>query len=302
MKDLILIGTRKSPLALAQTNLVIEQIKLYYPKMKFEIVPIVTSGDLVQDTALYDIGGKALFLKEIETALLQGTIDLAVHSLKDVPGKLPEGLKIAAMLQREDARDVFVCTKYKSIEELPLGSSIGSSSIRRKVIIQNKRPDLQIITFRGNVDSRIKKLMSSQVEATILAYSGLKRLNLFDKQYCHLLDTSEMLPAVGQGVIAVEITENNNEIQAICNKINHAPTCQLLEADRAFLEYLDADCKTPVAAYSRYVDQKIYTDFMLGNFDGSKMIFHTEISDQKNCRNAGIDAAKLMLPMIDKHL
>lgn len=302
MKDLIRIGTRKSPLALAQTNLVIEQIKLYYPEMRCGIVPIVTSGDLVKDKALYDIGGKALFLKEIESALLQGTIDLAVHSLKDVPGILPEGLKIAAMLEREDARDVFICTKYKSIEELPLNSIIGSSSVRRKVIIQNRRPDLQIVTFRGNVDSRIKKLMSGQVDATILAYSGLKRLNLFDKQYCHLLNTNEMLPAVGQGVIAVEIVKNNNEIQEICNKINHIPTWQLLEADRAFLEYLDADCKTPVAAYSRFVNQNIYTDFMLGNFDGSNMTFHTEISDPKSCRDAGIDAAKKMLGKIKRYL
>ncbi len=295
MHELIRIGTRKSPLALAQTELVIKQIQIHYPKIECEIVPIITSGDLIKDKALYDIGGKALFLKELENALINGTIDLAVHSLKDVPGILPAGLKIAAMLEREDARDVFVSTKYKSIEELPSASIVGTSSVRRKVIIQRKRLDLQIVTFRGNVESRINKLMIGKVDATILAYSGLKRLNLFNPQYCHLLDTSQMLPAIGQGVIAVEITVNNNRIQEICNKINHAPTWQLLQADRAFLEYLDADCRTPVAAYSRYIDNKIGTDFMLANFEGSKMFFHTEVSEPADCRNSGIKAAKALL-------
>ncbi|WP_342278360.1 hydroxymethylbilane synthase [Candidatus Tisiphia endosymbiont of Myopa tessellatipennis] len=300
MKKVIKIGTRRSPLALVQTNLVVDQIKIHYPNINCEIVPIITSGDLIKDKNLYDIGGKALFLKEIENALINGKIDLAVHSLKDVPCKLPSELMICAVLESEDARDVFVCLDYKSIEELPFASKVGTSSVRRKVLIQRKRPDLKIVTFRGNVDSRIKKLMQGDVDATILAYSGLKRLGLFDTQYCHLIETKEMLPSVGQGVIAIEIRKNDNKMQEICNKINHFETWELMQAGRAFLEYLDADCKTPIAAYSTYIGNDILTEFMLSDFDGSKIVFHSDISNPKDCKNFGIQAAKtLMLAIVN---
>jgi hydroxymethylbilane synthase len=300
MKKVIKIGTRRSPLALVQTNLVVDQIKIHYPNINCEIVPIITSGDLIKDKNLYDIGGKALFLKEIENALINSEIDLAVHSLKDVPCKLPSELMISAVLEREDARDVFVCLDYKSIEELPFASKVGTSSVRRKVLIQRKRPDLKIVTFRGNVDSRIKKLMQGDVDATILAYSGLKRLGLFDTQYCHLIEAKEMLPSVGQGVIAIEIRKNDNKMQEICNKINHFETWELMQAGRAFLEYLDADCKTPIAAYSTYIGNDILTEFMLSDFDGSKIVFHSDISNPKNCKNSGIQAAKtLMLAIVN---
>lgn len=295
MKKVIKIGTRRSPLALIQTNLVVDQIKIHYPNINCEIVPIITSGDLIKDKNLYDIGGKALFLKEIENALINGEIDLAVHSLKDVPCKLPLELMICAVLESEDARDVFVCLDYKSIEELPFASKVGTSSVRRKVLIQRKRPDLKIVTFRGNVDSRIKKLMQGDVDATILAYSGLKRLGLFDTQYCHLIETKEMLPSVGQGVIAIEIRKNDNKMQEICNKINHCETWELMQAGRAFLEYLDANCKTPVAAYSTYIGNDIHTEFMLSDFDGSKIVFHSDISKPKDCKNSGIQAAKTLI-------
>lgn len=300
MKKVIKIGTRRSPLALIQTNLVVDQIKIHYPNIMYEIVPIITSGDLIKDKNLYDIGGKALFLKEIENALINGEIDLAVHSLKDIPCKLPSELIICAVLEREDARDVFVCLDYKSIEELPFASKVGTSSVRRKILIQRKRPDLKIVTFRGNVDSRIKKLMQGDVDATILAYSGLKRLELFNTQYCHLIETKEMLPSVGQGVIAVEIRKNDNKMQEICNKINHLETWELMQAGRAFLEYLDANCKTPIAAYSTYIGNDIHTEFMLSDFDGSKIVFHSDISKPKDCKNSGIQAAKtLMLAIVN---
>ncbi|WP_375359059.1 hydroxymethylbilane synthase [Candidatus Tisiphia endosymbiont of Neophilaenus lineatus] len=300
MKKVIKIGTRRSPLALIQTNLVVDQIKIHYPNIIYEIVPIITSGDLIKDKNLYDIGGKALFLKEIENALINGEIDLAVHSLKDIPCKLPSELMICAVLEREDARDVFVCLDYKSIEELPFASKVGTSSVRRKILIQRKRLDLKIVTFRGNVDSRIKKLMQGDVDATILAYSGLKRLGLFNTQYCHLIETKEMLPSVGQGVIAVEIRKNDNKMQEICNKINHLETWELMQAGRAFVEYLDANCKTPIAAYSTYIGNDIHTEFMLSDFDGSKIVFHSDISKPKDCKNSGIQAAKtLMLAIVN---
>jgi hydroxymethylbilane synthase len=291
----IKIGTRKSPLALVQTGLVVRQIKLHFPAIDCEIVPITTSGDLIQNKPLYDIGGKGLFLKEIEEALVDNKINLAVHSLKDIPGRIPKGLVIAAVLEREDPRDVFMCLKYKSIIELPRESIVGTSAVRRKVFLSRIRPDLEIVTFRGNVDSRIKKLISNEVDATILAYAGLKRLDAFDPQYCHLIDPSDMLPCIGQGIIAIEVRENDREILKICDKINHLPTFELINCERAFLEYLDADCRTPIGAYSSYIKERaIKTDFMLGNFNDSQMIFHTEITDIQNSREAGINAAKIM--------
>ncbi len=295
MDKIIKIGTRKSPLALIQTELVVSQIKIHYPRINCQIVPIITSGDLVKDRNLYDIGGKALFLKEIENALINKEIDLAVHSLKDVPCKLPRELMICAVLEGEDARDVFVCNNYKSIEELPINSVVGTSSVRRKVLIQSKRPDLKIVTFRGNVDSRIKKFLQKEVDATILAYSGLKRLGLFDQQYCHLIDVKEMLPSVGQGVIAVEVRKNDSKIREICKSINHLKTWQLIKVGRAFLKYLDADCRTPTAAYSQYVGDDIHTDFMLADFEGSKIAFHKTICRPKSCKETGIQVAKILL-------
>jgi len=299
----IKIGTRKSPLALIQTNMVIHQIKQYFPAINCEIVPITTSGDLIQNKPLYDIGGKALFLKEIEQALLDKKIDIAVHSLKDVPGRIPKDLIIAAVLEREDARDVFVCLKYRSIEELPQNAVIGSSAVRRKLFIQKIRPDLKVVVFRGNVDTRIKKLINNEVDATILAYAGLKRLNAFNPQYCHVIELEQMLPCIGQGVVAIEIRKDDHNMLEICKQINHLPTFELIRPERAFLEYLDANCRTPIAAYSQYLDNsKIKTDFMLGNLDSSKITFHTEITDIKASKEAGIKAAKIMSAQLKRKL
>lgn len=296
MIQTIRIGTRKSKLALSQTNLVIEQIKQHFPNINCEIVEITTSGDLIQNKPLYDIGGKALFLKEIEQALLDKKVDLAVHSLKDVPGIIPEDLSIEAVLEREDSRDVFVCLTHKSIEELPKNAIIGTSSVRRKLCVQRIRPDLEIIVFRGNVDSRINKLINKEVDATILAYAGLKRLNAFNPEYCHLIEHSQMLPCIGQGVIAIEIRKDDHAMIEICKQINHLPTFELIKPERALLEYLDANCRTPIGAHSKYLDNgDIQTDFMLGNLDGSKIVFHTEISNPKTSKESGIKAAKVML-------
>lgn len=248
---IIKVGTRKGKLALIQTKLVVDKIQYYYPEIFCEIVPMMTTGDLIKDRDLSEIGGKALFLKEIEVALLEGRIDIAVHSLKDVPGRVTKGLIIASVLEREDERDVLISEKFKSIQELPQAAVVGTSSPRRKTLLKKHRPDLHIVTFRGNVDSRINKFMhlnNECVDAIILAAAGLKRLGIFNSQYCHLIDTDEMMPAVGQGVIAIEIREDDERMKRISSSINHKPTWQLIEAERAFIEYLDASCKTPTAA------------------------------------------------------
>lgn len=297
---LIKVGTRKSKLALIQANLVIQEINKYFPHILCEIVPIITTGDLITNKPLYDIGGKALFLKEIEHQLLLKTIDIAVHSLKDMPGSLTPGLKIAAVLEREDARDVFISEEFKSVTELPPKAIIGSSSPRRKIFLHQQRPDLQVIPFRGNVDSRLAKLKEKKVNALILAASGLKRLDLIDNEYCHIIDIKEMIPAVGQGVIAVEILESNIKMQGICQKINHLPTWLLIEAERAFLEYLNADCRTPLAAHATLLNDILKIDCMLADFEENYVFFHTELGEIQDASIIGLMAAKKLLSQIPK--
>lgn len=295
---LIRIGTRKSKLAGAQTELVIQAIKKHYPQANYQIVPIITSGDLITDKNLYEVGGKALFLKEIESALLQGQVDIAVHSLKDVPGRLPAGLSIAAVLPREDPRDVLVSKKFKSIEELPPNTTIGTSSLRRKILLNHIRSDLNVIPFRGNVDSRIKKLINSDIDAIIVAAAGLKRLALFNEDYCFPVSPKQLIPAVGQGVIAIEIIEGNRNMLELCNTINHRPTWKIIEAERAFIEYLDADCKTPIAAYAETHNEDMTINFMMSDFAGSYLLFHTASGNIKNGKKLAVSSAKKMLGKI----
>lgn len=244
----IRVGTRKSNLALIQTNIAISYIKSFFPNFVFEIIPIVTTGDKILDKNLYDIGGKALFLKELEEQLLQNNIDIAVHSLKDVPGIIDDKLKIAAVLPREDPRDCFVSYKYKSINDLPIGGVLGTSSVRRKAVILKNRPDLEIINFRGNLDTRLDKL--KKIDATILACAGLERSNKFDKNYCFPIDINYMLPASGQGSIAIEIKSDNKKMLDVCKTINHIPSWNISIAERSFMEHLEADCRTAVGSYA----------------------------------------------------
>lgn len=273
----IRIGTRKSKLALIQTEICINKIKEIYPDISYEVIPITTTGDHITDKNLYDIGGKALFLKELEEALLANKIDIAVHSLKDVPGIVPETFNIAAVLEREDPRDVFISTKYKTIQDLPQGAIIGTSSVRRKVIMQQIRPDLKYVPFRGNVNTRLAKLERGEVDATILAMAGIKRLGIYDANICHPLEPDLMLPACGQGVIAIEIRANDQNMQDLCSKINHVKTYHLIIAERSFLKEADASCDTPIAAYATYLpDGRIEARYMMSNIQGSDIRYTTK--------------------------
>jgi len=287
----IRVGTRKSKLALIQTNMVIELISSKLPDVECVIVPIITTGDKITDKNLYDIGGKALFLKELEEQLLDNKIDLAVHSLKDVPGLLPEGLSIAATLEREDPRDCFVSLKYKSIEDLPIGAIVGSSSVRRKVILQKMRPDLKIVQFRGNINTRLQKLQNEEVDATILACAGLIRGELFNPQYCYPLEVDQMLPAAGQGVIAIEIRTENKEMQDICNQINHQATWALAAAERGLLSYLDASCRIPLSAYAIFDGDVIKAHYMMSDITGKNIKYHHEVGDTSTASEMGVKAA-----------
>ncbi|MFK7968465.1 MAG: hydroxymethylbilane synthase [Rickettsiaceae bacterium] len=290
----IRIATRKSRLALIQTDLFVSKLKECFPDITYEIVPVITTGDKITDKNLYDIGGKALFLKELEEKLIAGQADLAVHSLKDVPGILPKELKIAAVLKRDDPRDCFVSYKYKSLQELPNGAVVGSSSVRRKVILQKIRPDLKVVQFRGNVKTRLAKLLEKDApDAIILACAGLKRLEMFNEKYCFPLTVDEMIPSAGQGVIAIQKRVGDQKMLEICNKINHMPTWYLSQAEREFLAYFDASCRTAISAYAEYIDMEtIRASYMYGDFEGSLLKFSVETGLKTHGKQIALKAAK----------
>ena len=250
-KILTRIGTRGSPLALAQAHMVQALLAAAHgvPKEAVEIRVIKTTGDAIQDRPLAEVGGKGLFTKEIEQALLDNEIDLAVHSSKDMVTVLPNGLVLAACLEREDARDVLVSNTAKSIAELRKGATMGTASLRRQAQVKLQRPDINIVPLRGNVGTRLQKISEGVADATILALAGLKRLGMADKATA-ILDPQHFLPAVGQGAIGIEIRESDAATRAVVGAINHAATLTALIAERAFLAVLDGSCKTPIAGHA----------------------------------------------------
>ena len=261
------IGTRASPLALKQTDLV--AMVLGGKGIKYEIVPIKTTGDRIQDRNLYEIGGKALFLKELEEAMLRDEIDIAIHSMKDVPAFFHEDLAISPILEREDARDILV-SQYGSIQDLPQGALIGTSSMRRKVQLANIRPDLKFATFRGNVGTRLKKLDDGVVDATILAHAGLSRLDIWQDNFSKL-DEENFIPAVGQGVLALQYKKARQDIAELALGLCDEKLRLEVEAERAFLEEIDGDCDTPLGAYAKLQGDEMHVILMLGNPQNYKM-------------------------------
>jgi hydroxymethylbilane synthase len=244
----IRIATRGSPLALAQAREVRARLMAAHslPESAFEIVIIKTSGDRIQDRPLSEAGGKGLFTKEIEEALLASEADLAVHSMKDVPTVLPDGLSIAATLPREDVCDAFISAKHGSLEGLPRGAVVGTSSLRRQAQVKNLRPDLEVVQFRGNVETRLGKLERGVADATFLACAGLNRLGLADKVTARI-PVEVMLPAVAQGAVGIEIRSADEATAALVAPLNHEPTALAVTAERAFLARLEGSCRTPIA-------------------------------------------------------
>lgn len=259
MQSRLRIGTRGSALALAQTNMVIAALAHAHnwtaadAATRTEIVPIKTTGDKVQDRPLADIGGKGLFAKELEEALFAGAIDCAVHSLKDLPGLIPSGLILACHLEREDPRDALVAKAAKSLGELRSGAVVGTSSVRRKAMLLNTRPDLVIVNFRGNVDTRLRKLAAGDGDATVLALAGLKRLGAVSHA-SHVFSSEEMLPAVAQGAIGVEVLETNTKVRELLQPADHRATALAVALERAFLATLDGSCRTPIAGLAEWRD------------------------------------------------
>lgn len=244
----IKIGTRGSPLALAQAREVQNRLAATHglSEDRFEIVPIKTTGDRIQNQSLNKIGGKGLFTKEIEDALLYGRIDIAVHSMKDMPVEQPKGLVLECFLPREDVRDAFVSFKYTSLQDLPIGATVGTSSVRRRAQILHIRPDLNVVEFRGNVQTRLNKLERGIADATFLAMAGLNRLGLTQIAQ-NPIPTTDILPAVAQGAIGVECSETNEDIRRFLSTISDLLTAQQLSAERSFLKTLDGSCQTPIA-------------------------------------------------------
>ncbi len=265
--QLIRIGTRKSPLALAQAEQVAERLRMAWPGTQTELVTYTTSGDKFLDQPLSEIGGKGLFTKEIEDALLAGEIHMAVHSMKDMPTVLPPGLVIGALLEREDPRDMLIGPGITSLNDLPMGSSVGTSSLRRTALLKIRRPDINIVPLRGNVQTRLAKLESGEMQATLLARAGLNRLGLKDIEGA-VLSPDEFLPAIAQGAIGIECREGDGEVRAMIAALAHLLTELAVDCERAFLKVMDGSCRTPIAGYASIDKGKLTFKGMIARPDG----------------------------------
>lgn len=288
------IATRQSPLALWQAEYIRARLQELHPDLTVELVKFVTQGDKILDTPLAKIGGKGLFVKELEAALLDGRADLAVHSMKDVPMALPEGLTLAVICEREDPLDAFVSNQFEKFADLPQGAKVGTSSLRRKSQILKQRPDLQIIDLRGNVGTRLGKLDDGQYDAIILASAGLKRLGLSERiRHCLTPDIS--LPAVGQGALGLECRAADSEVLALIQPLLHEETDVCVRAERAFNAYLEGGCQVPIAGYATLQNGQIHIEGRVGSADGQTLL-RAELTDEaSNAQQLGENLARNLL-------
>lgn len=272
MKRNFVIGSRGSALALWQTDFIKTELQKLFPETEFDVRIIKTTGDAILDTALSKIGDKGLFTRQIETALIDGEIDLAIHSLKDLPTVQPEGLKIGAVSSRETPNDVFISKNYSSLEDLPENAKIATGSLRRRSQLLNFRTDLEIVEIRGNVPTRIEKFLASdELDAMILAFAGVHRLKL-DSFIKQIIPTEILLPAVGQGVMAIEIRETDAEIAAMLAQINDSMVEACITAERAFLRSLEGGCQVPIGGFARLEDEEILLEGFVGDLNGERII------------------------------
>ena len=295
-KSPLRIGTRGSPLALAQAYETRERLSIAFGLSldSFEIVVIKTTGDKVLNRPLKEIGGKGLFTKEIEEALLQESIDIAVHSMKDMPVQQPDGLILDTFLPREDVRDAFVSRTHKSLADIPQGATVGTSSLRRKAQLMSKRPDLKIVEFRGNVQTRLKKLDDGVAECTFLAVAGLNRLKMEDIITAPI-STDEMLPAVAQGAIGIERREKDIKVATMLEAIHNSTTGLLLSAERAFLEALDGSCETPIAGLAEFKNENLRFRGEILKTDGSEVYSDEQVVSKEDATLVGIEMAHKLL-------
>lgn len=295
MRGKIRIATRKSLLALWQAEYVAGRLRAQYPDMDVELLPVSTRGDEILDKPLTEIGGKGLFIKELEYMMLEGKADLAVHSLKDVPAELPAGFAIAAVTAREDPRDAFVSSAYDSVDALPPHARVGTSSLRRKSQLLHRRGDLQIFSLRGNVQTRLRKLDEGQYDAIILAAAGLKRLGLAGRIRSYL-ETEESIPAAGQGVMAVEIRESDGALRELLSFLHDEAIAAAVCGERAFLGCVGGDCKVPAGAHA-VPDGKggLYMDAFISSEDGTRFFRRQVFGAVSEAKRLGTSLAETLL-------
>lgn len=288
------IGTRGSQLALWQANFIKSCIEDLFPKLDVEIITIRTTGDRITDRPLSMVGGKGLFVKEIESALLNNEIDLAVHSMKDMPGEMPRGLVIGAIPERENPFDVMISKDNKQLADYPAGARIGTSSLRRGSQLKAARPDLEIVSIRGNLDTRIKKLKAGEYDAIVLAAAGLIRLGQVS-EISQYLDKTIMVPAAGQGALCIQTRENDADIAPVMAKLDHGTTRVCVTGERAFLKQIEGSCHIPVACFGEMKNNQVMLTALVASEDGREVIKEQMISPVDEIEDHGRKLANLLL-------
>lgn len=292
--DTLIIGTRSSKLALWQADYVADRLRKEYPNLAVEKKLMTTKGDKILDAPLAKIGGKGLFTKELEQAMLEGEIDIAVHSLKDMPTEVPDGLVITAITERYDPGDAFVSNKYKSLEQLPRGAVVGTSSLRRKAQLLHVRPDLVIKDLRGNVNTRLRKLDAGEYDAAVLAVAGLKRLG-FAERITEVLPKSMVLPAVGQGALAIEAREDDANVRNLVAFLNDAATVACAKAERAFLARVEGGCQVPVGVYATPEGDALSVEAVIASLDGQRLYRDHVRGTKEQAADLGTELADKLL-------
>ena len=291
---MIRIATRKSPLALWQAEFVKAELEKFHPGLQVELVPMSTKGDKILDTPLAKIGGKGLFVKELEVAMLENRADIAVHSMKDVPMEFPEGLGLEVICEREDPQDAFVSNKYSTIAELPQGAVIGTSSLRRQCQLKAKRPDLDIRDLRGNLGTRLGKLDDGQYDAIILASAGLIRLGM-PQRIAQKIPADWILPAGGQGAVGIECRVDDETTKRLLAPLNHQETAIRVKAERAVNNRLQGGCQVPIGAFANIQGEEVHIEALVGALDGSEIIQKQISGPKENAEQLGIEIAEHLL-------
>lgn len=292
--NVLRIATRQSPLALWQAHYVKQRLEACHPQLKVELVPMVTRGDIILDTPLAKVGGKGLFVKELELALLEGRADIAVHSMKDVPVEFPEGLGLVTICERDDPRDAFVSNNFTTLDDLPAGSVVGTSSLRRQCQIAERRPDLVIRSLRGNVGTRLGKLDNGDYDAIILAVAGLNRLGL-QERIRFALPAEVSLPAVGQGAVGIECRLDDEKTQTLLASLNHDETAIRVRAERAMNMRLEGGCQVPIGSYAELNNGELWLRALVGAPDGSVLVRGERRGKPEDAEVMGISLAEELL-------
>lgn len=294
MNKTLKIATRKSPLALWQAEHVKARLEQHHPELTVELVKMTTKGDQILNSPLSKIGGKGLFIKELEQGMLAGEADIAVHSMKDVPYEIPPGFELGAILERENPFDAFVSNNFSSIDDLPNGAKVGTCSQRRIVQLKALRPDLEILDLRGNVNTRLKKLDDGEFDAIILACAGLIRLG-FENRIKQQISAEQSLPAVGQGAVGIEIRENDSEILSLIKPLIDEDTSYRVRAERAMNAHLEGGCSVPIAGFATLSERELTLTGLVGNVETGQIIKRQVVGHMKNAETLGVELAKKLI-------